>query len=72
MERTPVRLSANAQPSGFAISTVYLGEELESQGIQWVSVGMILMIISFWLLNWAFMIKTIVVSLFIDSRVKLS
>ncbi|CZT14183.1 related to C4-dicarboxylate transport protein mae1 [Ramularia collo-cygni] len=57
---------------GFTLSTVYLGEELESQGILWVSVGMTIMVISFWLLDLALMAKTIVISMFLDPRVKLS
>jgi hypothetical protein len=57
---------------GFTLATVYLGEELQSEGILWVSVAMTIVLVGFWLLNLALMAKAVFVSMFVDSRVKLS
>ncbi|SMY25403.1 unnamed protein product [Zymoseptoria tritici ST99CH_1A5] len=57
---------------GFTLSTVYLGQEFESQGIQWLSVAMIILLMAFWLLNLVMMAKKVFISIFVDSRVKLA
>ncbi|CAK4025561.1 Malic acid transport [Lecanosticta acicola] len=57
---------------GWALGTIYLGEELESEGVLWVSVGMIVLLVVFWLLDLVMMGKKVWLSLFVDSRVKIS
>ena len=57
---------------GFTISTIYLGQELESNAVQWVSVAMILLLVTAWLLDLFLMGKALIKSMFIDSRIKLS
>ncbi|EME81479.1 uncharacterized protein MYCFIDRAFT_38100 [Pseudocercospora fijiensis CIRAD86] len=57
---------------GWTLSTVYLGQELESDGVIWVSVAMILALISVWLLDLVLMFKAIARSMFVDSRIKLN
>lgn len=54
-----------------ALSTVYIGQELESEGIIWVSVAMIILVVFFWLLDLVLMAKTIYLSMFKDSRIKM-
>lgn len=56
---------------GWTLSTVYLGQEFESEGIQWVSVGMIILLVCFWLLDLVMMAKTFYLSVFKDARIKL-
>lgn len=55
---------------GFTLATVYLGQELESNAILWFSVGMIILLVVFWLL--CLMMKTILMSICVDSRIRLS
>ncbi|KXT13952.1 hypothetical protein AC579_4200 [Pseudocercospora musae] len=57
---------------GWTLSTVYLGQELESDGVLWVSVAMILALIAVYLLDLVLMFKAIARSMFIDSRIKLN
>lgn len=57
---------------GFTISTIYLGQELESNAILWVSVAMILLLVTVWLLDLFLMGKAMINSMFVDSRIKLS
>ena len=57
---------------GFTISTIYLGQELESEAILWVSTGMVIMLVVFWLFDMVLFFKTIAYSMLKDSRVKLS
>lgn len=57
---------------GFTIATIYLGQELESNAVLWVSVAMTILTVAFWILDLFLMAKTIVESLTRDSRIKLS
>jgi tellurite resistance protein TehA-like permease len=57
---------------GFTISTIYLGQELESDAILWVSTGMVILLVAFWLFDMVLFFKTIAYSMLRDSRVKLS
>jgi tellurite resistance protein TehA-like permease len=57
---------------GFTISTIYLGQELESEAILWVSTGMVILLVIFWLFDMVLFFKTIAYSMLRDSRVKLS
>lgn len=56
---------------GWTLSTIYLGQELESQGVIWVSVAMIILLVAFWLLDLILMAKTFCLSVFKDSRIKM-
>lgn len=57
---------------GWVLGTVYLGEELESEAIAWVSVAMIIALVAVWLLDMFLMSKAVIKSIFIDSRIKVS
>ncbi|PSK38097.1 hypothetical protein B9Z65_1288 [Elsinoe australis] len=57
---------------GFAIGTAFIGQELQSNAIAWVATSMIILLVTFWLFDLALMCKTIYISLFRDSRIKLS
>jgi tellurite resistance protein TehA-like permease len=57
---------------GFTISTIYLGQELESEAIMWVSTGMVILLVVFWLFDMVLFFKTVGYSMLRDSRVKLS
>lgn len=35
---------------GFALSTIYIGQELESNAILWVSVGLTILVVLVWLM----------------------
>ncbi|KAF2173553.1 hypothetical protein M409DRAFT_61918 [Zasmidium cellare ATCC 36951] len=56
---------------GWTLSTIYLGQELESEGVIWVSVAMVILLVAFWLLDLALMAKTFCLSVFKDSRIKM-
>jgi tellurite resistance protein TehA-like permease len=72
-ESLTTRFAALIFPNvGFTLSTIYLGEELESEGILWVSVAMTILLVAFWLLNLVLMAKKVFLSLFVDSRVKIA
>ncbi|KAM3414105.1 Malic acid transport protein [Cercospora zeina] len=57
---------------GWVLGTIYLGEELQSEAIAWVSVAMIIALVAVWLLDLFLMSKAVVRSMFIDSRIKVS
>ncbi|EME42150.1 hypothetical protein DOTSEDRAFT_73066 [Dothistroma septosporum NZE10] len=57
---------------GWAISTIFLGQELESEGILWVSVAMIILLVAFWLLELFLMARAVVRSIFVDARIKMA
>lgn len=57
---------------GFTLGTIYIGQELESNAIQWVSVAMVILLVCAWIMNATLMAKTIYRSLFVDSRIKLN
>ncbi|WPB06861.1 uncharacterized protein RHO25_011521 [Cercospora beticola] len=57
---------------GWVLGTVYLGEELQSEAIAWVSVAMIIALVAVWLLDMFLMSKAVIKSIFIDSRIKVS
>lgn len=57
---------------GFTLATVFLGEELESNAIQWVSVGMTIIVVAFWLMDLVLMAKVISLSLLKDARYSLT
>ncbi|KAK4497892.1 hypothetical protein PRZ48_010547 [Zasmidium cellare] len=56
---------------GWVLSTIFLGQELESEGIIWVSVAMVILLVAFWLLDLVLMAKTFCLSFFKDSRIKM-
>ena len=51
---------------------MYIGRELESNAIAWVATSMIILLTFTWLFDLCMMAKTIMISLFVDSRIKLS
>ena len=57
---------------GFTLSTIYIGQELESEAILWVSVAMIILLVIFWLFDLFLMAKAVLKSYFRDPRIKLS
>ena len=57
---------------GWTLSTVFIGQELQSEGIIWFSVAMIILLVMFWLLDLFLMTKAVITSLLVDARVKLS
>lgn len=57
---------------GFTLSTIYLGQEFESNAVLWVATAMVILVVIFWLLDIITFFKAIFVSLLYDSRVKLS
>lgn len=57
---------------GFTLATVFIGQELQSNAILWVSVAMTILLTAFWLFDLFIMGKVIIVSFFYDSRVRLS
>lgn len=57
---------------GFTLATVFIGEELESNAIQSVSVAMTITVVAFWLMDLVLMSKVICLSLFRDARYSLT
>jgi len=57
---------------GFTLATVFIGQELESNAILWVSAIMTAFLTAFWLFDLFLMGKCIIVSFFYDARVRLS
>ncbi|KAF4555546.1 Voltage-dependent anion channel-like protein 2 [Elsinoe fawcettii] len=57
---------------GFAVGTVFVGQELGSEGVLWVGTGMIVALVLAWLMDLVLLGKGVYVSLFRDGRVKLS
>ncbi len=57
---------------GFTLSTIYLGQEFESNAVLWVATAMVILVVIFWLLDIITFFKAIFVSLLYDSQVKLS
>lgn len=57
---------------GFTLATVYIGQELQSNAIAWVATTMVILLVAMWLFDLFLMAKTVAVSLFVDSRIKLS
>lgn len=57
---------------GFTIATIFVGQELESEAILWVSVAMTILLVTFWLLDLVLMGKAIWASFSRDPRIKLS
>ena len=53
---------------GFTLSTIFIGNQLESNAIQWVSAIMTALVTAAWVFNLALMAKTVFMSLFVDSR----
>lgn len=57
---------------GFTLSTIYLGQEFESEAILWVATAMVILLVIFWLFDMVTFFKAIAYSILWDSRVKLS
>lgn len=57
---------------GLTVSTIFLGQELESNAILWVGTAMVILLVVMWLFDMTMFIRTITYSLFWDSRIKLS
>jgi len=51
---------------------MYIGTELESNAIAWVATSMTIVLVVVWLFDLFMMAKTIMVSLLVDSEIKLS
>ncbi|KAJ6441532.1 Neutral ceramidase [Purpureocillium lavendulum] len=47
---------------GFTLSTVYLGQELQSEAVLWVSTIMTVLVVAAWLMNMVLMIKSVLVT----------
>lgn len=45
--------------TGFAIATIHIGQQLDSQGIQWVGSVMTIPLVALWLFNLVMQIRTI-------------
>ena len=57
---------------GFTLSTIYLGQEFESEAVLWVATAMVVLLVIFWLFDMVTFFKAITYSIIWDSRVKLS
>lgn len=57
---------------GFTLGTIFIGQELESEAILWVSVAMTILLVAFWLLDLVLMGRAIYKSYSRDPRIKLS
>lgn len=57
---------------GFTLGTIYIGQELRSNAIAWVSTAMVILVFAFWLFDLFLMAKTIIKSLFVDEKEALS
>ena len=57
---------------GFTLSTIYLGQEFESEAVLWVATAMVILVVISWIFDMVIFFKAIVISLLYDSRVKLS
>jgi tellurite resistance protein TehA-like permease len=57
---------------GFTLSTIYLGQEFESEAVLWVATAMVILLVIFWLFDMVTFFKAIIYSIIWDSRVKLS
>ena len=57
---------------GFTLSTIYLGQEFESEAVLWVATAMVILLVIFWLFDMVTFFKEIIYSIIWDSRVKLS
>ncbi|KAK4613393.1 Malic acid transport protein [Fulvia fulva] len=57
---------------GWTLSTIYLGQEFESEGIIWVSVAMTILLVAFWLLELFLMMRAVARSIFVDARIKMA
>ncbi|KAJ4148239.1 hypothetical protein LMH87_002719 [Akanthomyces muscarius] len=57
---------------GFTLATVFIGQQLESNAIQWASTIMIIVLVVVWLLQLFNMGKAVFVSLFRDRTRALS
>lgn len=57
---------------GFTLATLYLGQELGSNAILWLSTAMIIVLVVFTILDVVLMIKQIVLSFFKDDYIKVS
>lgn len=47
---------------GFTLATIYIGQELDSQGILWVSSAMTILLVAVWLLDLVMMAKFVVMN----------
>lgn len=56
---------------GFILGTVYIGQELESNAVLWVSAVAVIVVVAFWLLDLFLMFKAVFKSLFLDPAIKL-
>lgn len=54
---------------GFTLGTIYIAEELESNAIEWVGVGMILVLALLWMLDVSLMGRVLARAVFQKSRV---
>jgi C4-dicarboxylate transporter/malic acid transport protein len=57
---------------GFTLSTIYLGQEFESEAILWVATAMVILLVVLWIFDMITFFKAITYSIIWDSRVKLS
>jgi tellurite resistance protein TehA-like permease len=57
---------------GFTLSTIYLGQEFESEAILWVATAMVILLVILWIFDMITFFKAITYSIIWDSRVKLS
>jgi len=57
---------------GFTLSTIYLGQEFESEAVLWMATAMVILLVIFWLFDMVTFFKAIIYSIIWDSRVKLS
>ncbi|UNI16488.1 hypothetical protein JDV02_002919 [Purpureocillium takamizusanense] len=56
---------------GFTLSTVYLGQELGSEAVLWVSTAMTVLVVAAWLMNMVLMVKSVYTTLFCAADDKL-
>lgn len=57
---------------GFTLSTIYLGQEFDSEAILWVATAMVILLVIFWIFDMVMFFKAIIYSILWDSRIKLS
>ena len=56
---------------GFTLSTVYLGQELGSEAVLWVSTVMTVLVVAAWLMNMVLMVKSVYTTFFSQADDKL-